>query len=61
MLDPIQQQFADWITTTFDNMPIVVFLVIAVWDMRKALYKCLGREQSLLDDLIARYVRDQKG
>jgi len=55
----LERQFMEWITTTFDNMPIIVFLALAIWDMRKHLYRCISRDEQLLDQLISRVIDDK--
>lgn len=58
-MDTLQAQFLEWLTTTFDNMPIIVFLALAIWDMRKHLYRCISRDEVLLDQLISRIIDDK--
>lgn len=48
----LESLVTEWATTAIINAPVLVFMVIAIWDLRRSLNDCSGKNDHLVERLI---------
>jgi hypothetical protein len=54
----IEDLIAKWAISAIENAPVLVFMGIALWDMRKTLTRCMSSKDALMDRLVDEILED---
>lgn len=58
----IENLIAEWATSAIVNAPVLVFMGVAIWDLRRSLNECSSKNDKLVErliDVLSHYHDDQ--
>jgi len=56
IIDAVESQVLEWLGASLDNAPVIVFLVVVAWDLRKQLLECIQLQETVFLDLVKRTI-----
>jgi len=54
MIETVEDQIIQWLASSLDNAPVIVFLVAVAWDLRRQLLECINLQETVFLDLLNR-------